>query len=85
MSDLAIEERVIKLVQEVLKVDRSKLQLTSKYKEDLGADSLDLVSLIMAFEDEFKGSISDEDAAKMLTIGDTISFLEKMSSKEKVL
>lgn len=79
-----IEERVINVVQEVLKVDRSKLQMNSKFKEELGADSLDQVSLIMALESEFKGSISDEDAAKMLTIGDTISYIQKMSNEEKV-
>jgi acyl carrier protein len=84
MSISKIEERVINVVQEVLKVDRSKLQMSSKFKEDLGADSLDQVSLIMALESEFKGSISDDDAGKMLTISDAISYIQKMGNEEKV-
>lgn len=68
--------RIKKVCGEVLKVDQGKITLESRFKEDLGADSLDIISLLMVLEDEFKSSIPDEDAAKFITVNDVVSFLK---------
>ena len=78
MSD--IEERVKKIVVEHLGVDESKIQSDSKFIDDLGADSLDTVELVMAFEEEFGSEISDSEAEKILTVGDAIKFIESKSA-----
>ena len=78
MSD--IEERVKKIVVEHLGVEESKIQSDSKFIDDLGADSLDTVELVMAFEEEFGSEISDSEAEKILTVGDAIKFIESKSS-----
>lgn len=77
MSTPTVKERVDSIVKEVLHVDSAKIMPSSRIKEDLGADSLDLVSLVMALEDEFKDSISDEEAACLVTVGDAVKFIEK--------
>ena len=77
MSD--IEERVKKIVVEHLGVEESKIQSDSKFIDDLGADSLDTVELVMAFEEEFGSEISDSEAEKILTVGDAIKFIESNS------
>jgi acyl carrier protein len=77
MTPGTIEQRVISVVKEVLRVDPARIMPSSRIKEDLGTDSLDQVSLIMAIEDEFKGSITDDEAAGLLTVGDVIDFIEK--------
>ena len=74
MSD--IEERVKKIVVEHLGVEESKIQNDSKFIDDLGADSLDTVELVMAFEEEFGSEISDSEAEKILTVGDAVKFIE---------
>ena len=74
MSD--IEERVKKIVVEHLGVDEAKIQSESKFIDDLGADSLDTVELVMAFEEEFGSEISDSEAEKILTVGDAVKFIE---------
>ena len=74
MSD--IEDRVKKIVVEHLGVDESKIQNDSKFIDDLGADSLDTVELVMAFEEAFDVEIPDEKAETILTVGDAISHLE---------
>ena len=74
MSD--IEERVKKIVVEHLGVDESKIMSDSKFIDDLGADSLDTVELVMAFEEEFGSEISDSEAEKILTVGDAVKFIE---------
>jgi acyl carrier protein len=79
MDDLIIENRVKAVIKEVLKVDESRLMKESRFREDLGADSLDLVTLIMALEEEFKGTISEEDATALTTVGQSIDFISKMS------
>ncbi len=78
MSDSAVEDRVKAITKEVLKVDESRLTMEAKFKEDLGADSLDLVTLVMALEEEFKGSISDEEVAGMTTVGQAIETIARL-------
>ena len=78
MSD--IEERVKKIVVEHLGVEEAKIQSDSKFIDDLGADSLDTVELVMAFEEEFGSEISDSEAEKILTVGDAIKFIESKAN-----
>ena len=74
------EEQVKKIVVDHLGIDESKVMLESKFIDDLGADSLDTVELVMAFEEEFGSEISDSDAEKILTVGDAIKFIENKSA-----
>jgi acyl carrier protein len=74
MSDTL--ERVKKIVVERLGVEADKVEATSKFKEDLNADSLDTVELVMAFEEEFGVEIPDSDAEKIQTVGDAITFID---------
>ncbi len=69
-------ERVKAIIVEQLGVDPDKVTPEARFREDLEADSLDLVELIMAFEEEFGGEISDEDAEKIQTVGDAVAYLE---------
>jgi len=71
-----IEERVIKMVAEQLGVKEEDIQSTSSFVEDLGADSLDTVELIMALEEEFDAEIPDEDAEKIATVKDAVSYIQ---------
>ncbi|MBN1150013.1 acyl carrier protein [candidate division WOR-3 bacterium] len=73
----SLEKEVKKIIVERLGVDDAQVTLDSKYVKDLGADSLDLVELIMAFEEKFDIDIPDEDAEKLETVGDSIDYLEK--------
>ena len=75
MSDVI--ERVKKIVVEQLDVDADKVTETSSFIDDLGADSLDTVELVMAFEEEFGVEIPDDAAEKIMTVQDAISFIEK--------
>ena len=75
MSDL--EEKVKDIIVEELGVERDKLTNDASFMEDLGADSLDTVELVMAFEEEFGIDIPDEDAEQMRTVGDAIAYLKK--------
>ena len=70
-----IERRVTKIVVEHLGVDRSKVSESAKFAKDLGADSLDKVELVMAFEEEFGCEIPDDQAEKIVTVGDAIDYL----------
>jgi acyl carrier protein len=76
MSELA--ERVKAIIADQLMVEVSEINDESSFVEDLGADSLDTVELIMEFEDEFGIEVSDEDAEKISTVGDAIAYLEKL-------
>ena len=78
MSDVA--DRVKKIVLEHLGVEESKVVESASFIDDLGADSLDTVELVMAFEEEFGCEIPDEDAEKILTIKDAIDFINTKSS-----
>ena len=71
----AIDEKVIDIVVDKLGVERSEATPEAVFVDDLGADSLDLVELIMAMEEEFGMEIADEDAEKLRTVQDVISFI----------
>ena len=74
-----IEERVIKMVAEQLGVKEEDVKVTSSFVEDLGADSLDTVELIMALEEEFDAEIPDEEAEKIATVTDAITYINAYS------
>lgn len=73
MSDIA--ERVTKIVVNYLNVEESKVKLESSFIDDLGADSLDTVELVMAFEEEFGVEIPDESAESIQTVKDAVDFI----------
>lgn len=70
-------DKIKKIIVDQLGVDESKISEDSSFVDDLGADSLDIVELIMAFEEEFDIEIPDEDAEKIKTVGDTVKYLSK--------
>lgn len=78
MSD-EIFEKVKAIVVDKLDVPAEKVTLEARFRDDLEADSLDLVELIMEFEDQFGGEISDEDAQKITTVGEAIAYLKSHS------
>ena len=73
---MALEERVSKIVVEQLGVSRDEVVADASFIDDLGADSLDIVELVMAMEEEFDVEIPDDDAEKIQTIGDAVSYLK---------
>ncbi len=73
-----ILDRVIDIVAEELAVDRDEITEDSSFIEDLGADSLDVVELVMAFEEEFDVEIPDEDAEDIRTVDDAVNYLEEI-------
>ena len=77
MSDNGIYERVAKLIVETLDVDEEEINLDANFRDDLEADSLDLVELIMAFEEEFGGEISDEEAQNITTVGQAVNYIQE--------
>ena len=72
-----IEERVIEIVCEQMGASRDKISPETSFIQDLGADSLDTVELVMEFEDEFDLNIPDEDAEKIQTVGDAIKYIRE--------
>ncbi len=75
-----VSVKVKEMVADHLGVDESKVTDEANFIDDLGADSLDTVELVMAFEEEFGSEISDSDAEKILTVGDAIKFIENKSA-----
>ena len=75
-----ISQNVKKMVAEHLGVEEDKVTDESNFIDDLGADSLDTVELVMAFEEEFGSEISDSEAEKILTVGDAIKFIESKAN-----
>ena len=73
-------EQVKAIIIDKLNVDPAQVVPEARFREDLKADSLDLVELIMAFEEGFGGTISDEDAQKITTVGEAVTFLQKASA-----
>jgi acyl carrier protein len=75
---MAIEDRVKHIVAEQLGVEEADVTLDASFVDDLGADSLDLVELIMAMEEEFEVKIEDEEAEKIKTVQDAVSFINNL-------
>ena len=71
-----VEEKVKSIIVEQLGVDEAEVVKEAKFIDDLGADSLDQVELVMALEEAFKLEISDEDAEKLTTVGDAVKYIE---------
>ena len=78
MSDTFEEIKAI--IVDLLGVDEDKITMEARFREELEADSLDLVELIMAFEDKFGGEISDEDAQKITTVGEAVNYVKTYMS-----
>jgi len=76
-----VEEKVKDIIVEELGVEREKLTSDASFMEDLGADSLDTVELVMAFEKEFDIDIPDEEAEKLRTVGDAMNYLHQKIGK----
>ncbi len=78
---MAFEEKVKEIIVEQLGVDVAQVTESAKFIEDLGADSLDTVELVMALEEEFSIEIPDEDAEKILSVGDAIKYISDNAEK----
>lgn len=72
----SVFDKVKAIIVEQLSVEEDEITMESTFVEDLGADSLDIVELVMAFEEEFDMEIPDEDAEKIKTVGDAVKFIE---------
>jgi acyl carrier protein len=83
MAEKSIEEKVKDIIVEQLGVNPEQVTPQASFIEDLGADSLDIVELVMAFEEEFGVEVPDEDAEKLQTVGDVIKYIEEKSSKQQ--
>jgi len=77
MADESVEVKVIKIIIEQLGVNPEEVTKEASFIDDLGADSLDTVELVMAFEEEFDAEIPDEEAEKLRTVGDAVDYIEK--------
>jgi acyl carrier protein len=77
------EDRVKEIIAKELEVDAKQLTPEAKFIEDLGADSLDIVELVMALEEEFGIDIADEDADKLKTVGDAMGYLKSHATADK--
>ena len=76
MAENSTFERVRAIIVDQLGVDAEDVTMEANFRDDLEADSLDLVELIMAFEEEFGGEISDEDAQKITTVGEAVDYID---------
>ena len=76
MNETEVLERITKIVVDRLEVEASEVKLDAAFKDDLGADSLDVVELVMELEDEFGMEISDDDAEKISTVGDAVNYIK---------
>jgi acyl carrier protein len=83
MAEKSIEEKVKDIIVEQLGVNPEQVTPQASFIEDLGADSLDIVELVMAFEEEFGVEVPDEDAEKLQTVGDVIKYIEEKSAKQQ--
>ena len=79
---MSVEERVKKIIVEQLGVNADEVSAESAFVDDLGADSLDTVELVMAFEEEFDLEIPDEDAEKIATVGDAVKYIDEHAAKK---
>jgi acyl carrier protein len=80
---MSVEERVKRIVIDQLGVEEGQVTSEAKFVDDLGADSLDTVELVMALEEEFKLEIPDQEAEKISTVGQAIDYIESHQLKEK--
>jgi acyl carrier protein len=80
MSDKSIEERVKEIIVDQLGVSADQVTLEAKFVEDLGADSLDTVELVMALEEEFDVEVPDDEAEKLQAVKDVVGFITKAKS-----
>ena len=83
MADVNIQEKVIEIVSEQMGVDKSEITPETSFINDLNADSLDTVELVMEFEDEFDMSIPDEEAEKIQTVGAAIDYIKKVMNEKE--
>ncbi|GDX09009.1 acyl carrier protein [Verrucomicrobiota bacterium] len=81
MSEKSISEKVKDIIVEQLGVNPEQVTESASFIEDLGADSLDTVELVMAFEEEFSVEVPDEDAEKLQTVGNVVDYIEKKTTK----
>lgn len=81
MSEKPTDQKIKDIIVEQLSVNAEQVTTEAKFIEDLGADSLDIVELVMAFEEEFGVEVPDADAEKLLTVGDVIKYIEDKQSK----
>ena len=81
MSEKTIEEKVRDIIVEQLGVTAEQVTINASFIEDLGADSLDTVELVMAFEEEFGVEVPDEDAEKLQKVGDVVKYIEEKQGK----
>ena len=81
MADASIEEKVKNIIVEQLGVSEDQVKPEAKFIEDLGADSLDTVELVMAFEEEFDITVPDEAAEKLTSVGEVFVYIEEQQSK----
>ncbi len=81
MAEKSVQDRVKEIIVEQLGVNPDQVTPEAKFIEDLGADSLDTVELVMAFEEEFGAEIPDEDAEKLQAVGDVIKYIEERGEK----
>jgi acyl carrier protein len=81
MAEKSVADRVKEIIVEQLGVNPDQVTPEAKFIEDLGADSLDTVELVMAFEEEFGAEIPDEDAEKLQTVGDVTKYIEDRGDK----
>ncbi len=75
MDSKQVEAKVFKIVAEKLNIEEKNVSAASRFQEDLGADSLDIVELLMEIEEDFGVSISDEESERLKTVGDAIKFI----------
>lgn len=80
-AEKTIEQRVKDIIVEQLGVNASQVTPEAKFIEDLGADSLDIVELVMALEEEFGNEIPDDEAEKLLSVGDVVKYIEDSQQK----
>lgn len=78
---MTVEERVVEIIVDQLGVDPEEVTMDARFREDLEADSLDLVELMMAFEEEFGGEISDEEAMSIETVGQAVDLLKQYGAE----
>ena len=79
---MSVEQKVKQIIVEQLGVDENQVDNTASFVDDLGADSLDIVELVMAFEEAFDLDIPDEDAEKIMTVKDAVDYIEGKAAKK---